>query len=434
MMSGGRYRVLMASMWLPAAPTGGAARRFELARRLAERCDVTLFGGALSGDPSYVRALTAAGVDVRETPWDNRAFSARQQQRHWRAKLATTRHSLGSIKPGQQYWQDASMPGGPAALRQLAVDGRFDIIHVETSLAHWFQGVTLPAPFVVDFMDINSVLLRRQADVQDKERRRLLLLLESYKMRRYERAAAARADVCTTTSTMDSAILRSLRADARTFEAPNGVDTRYFQPAPAGSSGEDSAGPTLLFTGTMGYQPNVDAMRYFATRVFPQVRASVPAARLLIVGASPAPDVQALTSISGIQVVGTVPDVRPYFARATVVIVPLRIGSGTRLKILEALAMEKAVVTTPVGAEGLDLGAGEIVEAGVPTDFADAVIALLSDPDRRKRLGAAGRASVVARYDWDASADKLYRLYSALAEKRPLPGADEPAPRVQHVY
>lgn len=421
-MSARQYRILVASMWLPIAPTGGALRRFELTKRLARDCNVTLFGGALPGDLFYIRALKDAGVDVREAVWDDGKFSKTQQRRGWRAKLMTVKHSFSS-KPGQQYWQDVSMAGGPVELRQLASQGEFDVIHVEASLAHWFHNMKLPAPLVVDFMDINSILLRRQAYVQQKARHRLLMLVESYKMMRYERSAATLADVCTTTSPTDSSILRSFSANARTYEVPNGVDSTYFRPSRTELTDVTSA--ILLFTGTMGYQPNIDAMQYFATNVFPHVRTAFPDVCLQIVGASPSPEVRSLESIPGVQVVGPVPDIRPYFEQATVVVAPLRIGSGTRIKILEALAMGKAVVTTPVGAEGLNLGPDEIVTADLPTSFTNAVIELLSDSLKRKQLGKSGLKRVIAQYDWSVSAAGLFRLYSALAERRPLGDAQE---------
>jgi glycosyltransferase involved in cell wall biosynthesis len=158
----------------------------------------------------------------------------------------------------------------------------------------------------------------------------------------------------------------------------------------------------------MDWLPNEDAMIHFCSHVLPLIRADEPAAHLSIVGRAPTPAVRKLADDAGIHVTGRVDDVRPYVRDASVYVVPLRIGGGTRLKIFEAMAMGKAVVSTTVGAEGLPIVSGEhLVTADDPHTFARAVVRLMRDADRRERLGSAARALVLARYDWSAVAGSL---------------------------
>jgi glycosyltransferase involved in cell wall biosynthesis len=164
----------------------------------------------------------------------------------------------------------------------------------------------------------------------------------------------------------------------------------------------------LVFTATMNYGPNAEAAIHFATHIWPQVRAAIPDATLKIVGHGPPAPVRQLGQRPGITVTGSVPDVRPYLASAQAVVVPLRIGGGTRLKIVEALAMAKPVVTTTLGAEGLAVEPGRhLLIADDPDAFASDVIALLRDPARRASLAHAGRALVEERYDWGAIGAQL---------------------------
>jgi glycosyltransferase involved in cell wall biosynthesis len=184
---------------------------------------------------------------------------------------------------------------------------------------------------------------------------------------------------------------------------PTGVDTTYFAPPPA-----DPRHTHLVFTGSMDWLPNEDGMLFFVREVLPLIRQLEPAVTLSIVGRAPTPAIERLASESGIEVTGRVDDVRPHIARGAVYVVPLRIGGGTRLKIFEAMAMAKAVVSTTIGAEGLPVRDGEHLRiADTPRAFADAVLHLLQHDAERERLGRQARQLVVDRYDWAAAATEL---------------------------
>jgi glycosyltransferase involved in cell wall biosynthesis len=203
-----------------------------------------------------------------------------------------------------------------------------------------------------------------------------------------------------------------------------GVDTHFFSPHATTESGavHSSAAESrhLVFTGSMDWLPNEDAVIFFCREVLPLIRAEEPDVTLSIVGRAPTPAVKRLADLPGVHVAGRVDDVRPYIGDAAVYIVPLRIGGGTRLKIFEAMAMGKAVVSTTVGAEGLPVvGDEHVVLADEPQSFSRAVVRLLRDIDGRRRLEAAARALVVERYDWSAVAGELKSALEEVATRTP---------------
>jgi glycosyltransferase involved in cell wall biosynthesis len=193
---------------------------------------------------------------------------------------------------------------------------------------------------------------------------------------------------------------------------PNGIDTTMF--APSHASTRKGA---VLFTGMMSYEPNVDAVYYFVTEVLPLIRGAVPHAQLDVVGMNPPPRIAALSSPSVI-VHGQVPDVRPFQEEAEVVVVPVRRGGGTRLKVLEAAACGKAIVSTTLGIEGLEFQAGrDLMVADSPAAFADAVVTLLRDTTLRAQLGIRAR-DVACRYDWTAIGERFRSLVEETATGR----------------
>jgi glycosyltransferase involved in cell wall biosynthesis len=192
--------------------------------------------------------------------------------------------------------------------------------------------------------------------------------------------------------------------------APNGIDTARYAPAAT-----VPAGPCAAFTGAMDYPPNVDAAAWFCEAILPAVRARLPGFMFRIVGRDPTPQVRALARRPGVVVTGEVPEIAPHLADCLALVVPLRAGGGTRLKILEALALGRPVVATRLGAEGLGLADGEtVLLAETAAQFADHLAALAGSPALRERLARQGRALVEARYDWRHCLSGLDRLYERL--------------------
>ena len=269
------------------------------------------------------------------------------------------------------------------------------------------------------FNDQNAEwLLQRSAALVDlRQPRRWLRMLYSLaqwqRLRRYE-AALVRAAALTTAVSPEDAHALSRLAGRPVRVVPNGiaVDTwRHVADVPPEQRVEPN---TLLFTGKLDYRPNVDALCWFCAAVLPRVRIQHPAVRLLVVGRDPVPAVRALAG-PGVEVVGEVPEIQPYFARAAVYVIPMRMGSGARIKLLEAWAAGVPVVATTAGAAGQAGRPDEhLLVADDPATLATQIGRLLVDPALAQRLAAAGRALVAARYDWSVIRPQLLACYSEL--------------------
>jgi sugar transferase (PEP-CTERM/EpsH1 system associated) len=316
-------------------------------------------------------------------------------------------------------------------LDALLAEGNFDLIVCDFLFPAVNLPRRLPCPAVMFTHNVESEIWRRHAETKSGLIGRLLYGAQHRRMLRYERRELARFDGILAVSDADRETFARLYPGAISqpvHVVPTGVDTDYFEPSPS-----DATSHAMVFTGSMDWLPNEDAMLYFCREVMPAIRAELPDASLAIVGRTPTPAVKRLAEERGVTVTGRVDDVRPHMKDAAVYIVPLRIGGGTRLKIFEAMAMGKAVVSTTIGAEGLPVTDGEHVRlADDPAAFARAVVHLMRDLDDRRRIEAAARALVVARYDWSAVAGELesalqrFALRQAQGERTmPLPARAE---------
>jgi sugar transferase (PEP-CTERM/EpsH1 system associated) len=262
-----------------------------------------------------------------------------------------------------------------------------------------------PVPAVLFQHNVEAMIWERHAAVAQAPLRRAYLERQRRGMYAFERAQCRRFDHVVAVSPDDAAWFEREYGVHSVSHVPTGVDTEYFQPT--GTAPSDPNG--VLFTGSMDWMPNEDAVGYFAEAILPSVANEMPAVTFSIVGRNPSPSVLALPQRSPqVCVTGTVPDVRPYLESARVFVVPLRIGGGTRLKIFEAMAMEKAIVTTSVGAEGLPVRDGEhLLIADTPSVFAGAVTRLLRDPQYAAALGARAAQLVRSRFGWHRAAEQF---------------------------
>jgi glycosyltransferase involved in cell wall biosynthesis len=243
--------------------------------------------------------------------------------------------------------------------------------------------------------NVETSLWQRMADRETNPVRKLSYRIEAGKMAGYERAALGKFAHVIAVSDHDRAQMQTMDSTCQISVVPTGVDTSRYQRVESASG----TPPVIVFTGSMDWEPNVDAVEYFCREIWPNVLAEFPDARFEIVGRNPAARVQRLASDS-VVVTGTVPSVSDHLRNATVVIVPLRIGGGTRLKIFEAMAMGKAMVSTSIGAEGLDVQHGrDLLLADNAGGFATGILHLLRDPALRRRYEDAA-AKLAAQYDW----------------------------------
>ncbi|NWF73054.1 MAG: glycosyltransferase [Nitrospirae bacterium] len=266
----------------------------------------------------------------------------------------------------------------------------------------------LACPMVLFQHNVEAMILRRQFEVQTQPITRAYFRQQWRKMREYERDACRRFDYVVAVSENDRDVMAREYGLTQIGSIPTGVDTTYFR-----SSGCIKAEPAhLVFTGSMDWQPNDDGMWFFVKEVLPLIRLKLPNVKLTIVGRKPFPRMEALNRQDpSIRITGRVEDVRPYMEQASAYVVPLRIGGGTRLKIFEAMAMEKAIVSTSIGAEGLPITDGlDILIADTPQAFAAAVLRVLNDQSLAKRLGDNAAAMVRNEYAWDRVADSFVNL------------------------
>ena len=234
-------------------------------------------------------------------------------------------------------------------------------------------------------------------------------------MRRQETAYARRADHIFTVSQHDKEYFSRFLDTEKITAIPTGVDTEYFHP-----SGERENSNSIVFTGAMDWKPNEDAVLYFSAEILPRLASQIPDLTFWIVGRNPSERVKALgTANSRIRVTGRVDDVRPYVQRAAVCVVPLRIGSGTRMKIFEAMACGKPVVSTSIGAQGLPVTNGYDIElADEPAPFADRVAELCANPAKRSELGRQARDLVSQHYGWQTVGDQIGNLLEQICHSR----------------
>jgi glycosyltransferase involved in cell wall biosynthesis len=293
-------------------------------------------------------------------------------------------------------------------LRERAAAGTMDALVCDVFTAVNLSDLRVDV--LLNHENVEHTILHRYCSVERNPAKKLYAWLEFIKMRRWEAAACRRSVVSLACSAVDAAALAKLHPSAAIVIAPNIVDTA----TPDGTSTEDPW--MILFQGGMDWFPNRDAAAFFITDIYPRVLQLAPQARLTIAGRNPSADfVRRFVAVPGVTITGTVPDMRAIVSRAAIAIAPLRIGSGTRLKILEAAALGKAVVSTTIGAEGLSFRDGkEIVLADDPKAFAHAVATLLRDPTRRREIGCAAKRKTAQEYGMGALREAVSRALRQL--------------------
>jgi glycosyltransferase involved in cell wall biosynthesis len=304
------------------------------------------------------------------------------------------------------------------ALDQILRARRFDVVNLEFSfLGHCDlrqapPGENLPA-LVVDSHNIDYDLARQYARDGSSLVRRLYASVNWRKLRREELATYRDADGVYLCSPADERRLLDKVPGARTTVIPNAADVEYYQPRPTDPPPD---GRTVVFFGLLSYVPNIDGVIHFVQDIWPRIAGTHPEAHCKIIGSRPPPSLLALAG-PRVELTGFVSDLRPYLAAAAAVVVPLRLGGGTRLKIVEAMAMGKAIVSTTLGVEGIEAVRGrDLLVEDEPAAFAEAVNRLLADPGLAVRIGQSGRRLAVERYAWSGAARSLESFYRSILD------------------
>lgn len=288
-----------------------------------------------------------------------------------------------------------------------------DIVHLDTIALAPFARFCSKLPLVLAHHNIESQLMRRRAQFERGWLQQRYVSREAGKLLRLELEIAGRFAANITVSHADAEALRQICPNAVCEVIPNGVDTNYFAPI----RGRETS--MVVFTGGMNMFANRDGIDWFVETVWPIVKTRIPFARFVAIGQRPSERLlEAARSNAGVEAPGFVEDVRPVVAQAAVYVVPLRVGGGTRLKVLDAMAQGKAIVSTSLGAEGIDVRDGEhLILADEAEDFANRIIDLLQRPDERLRLGDAARRQVEANYSWASLGDRLTGVYARAIER-----------------
>jgi polysaccharide biosynthesis protein PslH len=406
-MSPERLSILYVSH-MPASPPrfGAQARVHGLMTELARRHDLT---AAMLVDDEFDaeecrRAMQAYCREVVLVP-NPYAHKRLLQLR----SLASTRSFERRL---------VTVPALQKSLSRILRGRRFDIVNLEFSyLGHYDlrqapPGERLPA-LVVDSHNIDYDLARQYARDGRSLVRRLYASANWRKLRREELGTYRDADGVYLCSAVDQRRLLNEAPGARTAVIPNAADVEYYKPRPAHPPPD---GRTVVFFGLLSYPPNIDGVIHFVRDIWPRVAEAHPEARFKIIGGRPPPSLLALAG-PRVELTGFVSDLRPHLAAAAAVVVPLRLGGGTRLKIVEAMAMGKAIVSTTLGAEGIEAVPGrDVLIENEPTAFAEAVNRLLASPGMAARIGQSARQLAVGRYAWSGAARALEGFYRQILD------------------
>jgi len=406
-------RVLFVSHFIPHPPTGGASlRNFNIVKELSRNNSVHLVTFTQRDrHPTRERIEKSREVlkefceeiTIIDVPSDGSSL-------RWYSLLGLNMFSREPYS-AWRFWS----PMMAQAIEDQIAKHKFDIVHVDTiALAGYLKNLKgLPA--VLNHHNVESTLLLRRAATEKNPATRAYIGLQGRKLRSAEQRALSAFDGNISVSDLDGQELSELNPKATICVVPNGTDTEFFKPI----DGVDED-LSLVFAGSMAWYPNGDAMILFGEKIWPLIKRELPDIQMNLIGSRAPAEVVKLGQVDNqFKVLGFVDDVRPTIARAAVYVVPIRVGGGTRLKILDAMAMGKAIVSHPIGAEGLDVTDGkDIVIAEEPELFAKRVVELVRDVESRQLISAQARKSVVEKYSWSTIIPKMEQFYQEIAKRK----------------
>lgn len=397
-----RPKLLFLCQTLPFPPDGGVhIRTYNVMRLLARSFDITalcFYRRATRQDENAVER----GLDGLREFADVEAFPIPQESSLLRLLFDHAR----SVATGRVYTYYAYRSAAfENRLEHVLREHTFDLVHVDSLDLSGYLPAVRSLPIVCTHHNVESALLLRRAKTETSLLRRGYLRLQGRLMRKEEERWCSRVSLNAAVSDNDAQALQSIAPRSKVFVVPNGVDTSFFTP---GSTSERE--DTLVFVGGYSWYPNRDAMQYFADEVLPLVKRDHP--RITVRWVGRAPTAADAFRRKGVELTGYVDDIRPYVQEATCYIAPLRVGGGTRLKILDAWAMGKAVVTTSIACEGLAAEHEQnVLIADTPQQFATAIHRLIADPQLRSRLGERARRTAETEYDWEVVGRRMLRQY-----------------------
>lgn len=396
-------KILHLLPYIPTPPTfGGALRIYHILKHLHKHHDVTVAGFSNSGDPAVFFE----------------SFPVLKDKAHFLTYLPDKRlrrlTQFYALFTGHSHWFTTVSSGSMQQLiDRLLAKQPFDVIQSEFPTMGIFDFSKSNAAKILDAHNVEYDNFKRMANLERSKIRRFFYRRECEKFYNEEIEVCRKQTAIFTTSGRDRDLFNEDIPKVPKFVIPNGVDTTYFCPSP-----EEPEHHSLVFTGMMGYVPNYDGILYFLDKILPFIRQEIPCVKTYIVGKNP-PKMLKQRASGDIVVTGFVEDVRPWVWKSRVYVVPLRMGGGTRLKVLEALAMKKPVVTTTIGCEGIDVRHGETaLIANEPEAFSEAVVRLFRDRALREKLIRNGYEFVKKRYEWSVIGHLIEDAYSEILNSR----------------
>ncbi len=380
--------------------TGKRLRTFNLLKQLAGRHELLLVSRYHEGMHDYDReSFEQAGMKSLVVPHPIRKKTGVRFYGALAANLISPEPYSATSQYSKPYI---------SALKKLLLEEDFDVLHCENIAyaRNIEQFHSIPSVLVAH--NLETMIWKRRYEVENNILRKVYTYFQWKKMDRYERKAFRWFDHIVAVSGADRDLIAGRGSDATITVIENGVDTDYFT-----ASAVQEKPFSLVFTGSLDWFPNEDCMIYFLGEIWPRVLKKFPACTLTIVGRNPGNALaERAAGHPSVRLTGTVEDVRPFIDEAAVYVVPLRVGGGSRLKILEAFSMNKPVVSTSIGAEGLDVqDRRELIIADSPGDFADALGEMFIDQRLRESLAENGRSLVLKQYRWESLAEKLEQVW-----------------------
>lgn len=406
-------KIVFVSQIVPYPPHGGVLQRgFNLVRELGRKHEVDLLAYVHPDTFHKPNELEESKQVLGEFCRRVEYFPLWPKKSQW--------HKLAAFAMGFPYPKPFSVLAHRSKaieqrLRELIAEDRPDLVHLDTIALAPFQKAAGDVPCVLTHHNIESALMARRSKVERTALARYYVALQAKRLARYEAEQSPKFPLNVMVSRVDADHLRSVAPGAKTLVVENGVDIEYFKPI----RGQEK--PALIYTGGMNMFANKDAVMWFLEAMWPRLKKSVPELEFYAVGQDPPEDLRQLAAKDpSIHVTGFVDDVRPLVAKSAVYVVPLRVGGGTRLKVVDAMAQGKAIVSTAVGCEGIRVTHGkDILIADEPEPFADHVLSLLQDEQKRLALGDAARSLAESDYAWPSLGDKLIEGYEqVLSETR----------------
>ncbi len=388
--------------------TGVLQRNYNLLREASRRADIYLLAvfrsDILPGEYDLPAATRELGKLCRQVEVVYLPAETSRAVLYW-----TTFSSLLTKTPFSVNW--AKSRDMRSKLRKMLESVKFDAVHFDTIGLAGYRDDVGALPKILNHHNMESHLLRRRIEFESHPLKRFYYAREATKLERFQQRVCPEFDVHLTVSDVDRERLFELVPGIRAEVIANGVDVDYFRPGGA----QQTAGNLVMASG-MNWFPNKDAVLYMCDEIWPRLCARMPGLTWTVVGSSPPPRLLDLAATdSRVTVTGFVDDVRPYLDRAEIYLCPMRDGGGTRLKILDALSMAKAIVSTTMGCEGIDVTPGvDVLLADTADEFVEQVARLRSDVGLHQRIAKAARELAIRRYSWDVIGNQLATVYRSL--------------------